>query len=65
MWTGQATTTLLEALKSRESVCSIKSDRYKSHQTKQAEFTELKKIAQDDIPFLNLAVLRGRPNVEI
>eukprot|EP00794_Sanderia_malayensis_P010569 gene10569-11690_t len=60
IWTDQATSTLLEALRSRESLWNSKSERYKNRNVKKKEYAEIKDMLKDEIPLLDLPALKGK-----
>ncbi len=60
IWTDQATSSLLEALRSRESLWNSKSEKYKNRNVKKKDYAEIQEMLKDEIPLLDLPALKGK-----
>ena len=60
VWTDHATSLLLEALQSRESLWNTKAASYRNRNVKQRENTDLKDILHEEIPEVDLAAIKDQ-----
>ena len=58
-WSDSATTTLLELLRTRESLWNVKAASYRDRNKKKSEYEEILVGLEDDVPGIDLASLKG------
>ena len=58
-WSDSATTTLLELLRTRESLWNVKAASYRDGNKKKSEYEEILVGLEDDVPGIDLASLKG------
>ena len=59
-WTDRATSALLEALKTRESLWNTKCESYKNRNTKKKHYDEIVIILKEDCEDIDLAAVKGK-----
>lgn len=60
VWTDRATSALLEALKTRESLWNAKCESYKNINTKKKHYDEIVTILKEDCEDIDLAAVKGK-----
>ena len=58
-WSDSATTTMLELLRTRESLWNVKAASYRDRNKKKSEYEEILVGLEDDVPGIDLASLKG------
>ena len=58
-WTDSATSLLLECLRSRESLWNTRVESYRDRNKKKAEHEEILQLLRDEVPGLDVAMLKG------
>lgn len=59
-WSDSATTTLLELLRTRESLWNVKAASYRDRNKKKWEYEEILVEMHDEVPGIDLASLKGK-----
>ena len=59
-WTDRAIFALLEALKTRESLCNTKSESSKNRTTKKKHYDKIVEILKEDFEDINLTTVNGK-----